>query len=578
MFDCCVCSPPYADGEKGHPSLGSVNKDAWGTDGRDIARRRGVDGEYGTTHGQLGAMKPGFPCEAPMTDVETLDFPMHLAYGSGWTDNELVPEAFSHPAKAAKGLLRLIFDHLFERGYLKRGGCVVDPFGGVGTTGIESASRGCRFVGCELEPKFHALAERNFDLHRRVWEAAGDPQPRMVCGDSRRLQEIIMPVLAEAVVSSPPFADCLCNVPNRTKTKLVRPNLPPAADVAVYLRERRKASALSRKDVAKHFPSRTDGLTGCVWNWENGVNMPTPEEWLKLKTILDLDGRFDVGILTVQEVPVNYNPTTDGRGINGDYGTSEGQLGAMTTGEPPASGDSRNLRALLGTVLGEAAVSSPPFTQSLGSQDKKFRSEGLANGAGKYAQNRSPESVARLTADYGTTPGQLGSMTPGEAPADSCVSSPPYEGSMSSAGNGIDWSKSVQPGHGSAHDEPRYSADPSNVGNTSGDTFWQAARQIVEQTALCLKDGACSAWIVKAYVKSKKLVPFPEQWAALLTECGFEVVCVARAWLVQETKEPGLFEKEVVTRVARKSFFRRLAESKGSPPIDFEVVIFARKR
>jgi hypothetical protein len=55
-----VSSPPYASGEKGHPSLGSVNKDDWGNDGRDIAARRGVNGKYSdSTPGQLGSMKEG---------------------------------------------------------------------------------------------------------------------------------------------------------------------------------------------------------------------------------------------------------------------------------------------------------------------------------------------------------------------------------------------------------------------------------------------------------------------------------------------------------------------------------------
>lgn len=54
-----VGNPPYANGEKGHPSLGSVNKDDWGHDGRDITRRRGLTGEYGKTTGQLADMPEG---------------------------------------------------------------------------------------------------------------------------------------------------------------------------------------------------------------------------------------------------------------------------------------------------------------------------------------------------------------------------------------------------------------------------------------------------------------------------------------------------------------------------------------
>ena len=51
-----VMSPPYQD-SKGHPSLGSVNKDNWGGEGKDIVGRRGLDGEYGTTEGQIANLK-----------------------------------------------------------------------------------------------------------------------------------------------------------------------------------------------------------------------------------------------------------------------------------------------------------------------------------------------------------------------------------------------------------------------------------------------------------------------------------------------------------------------------------------
>ena len=58
---------------------------------------------------------------------------------------------------------------------------------------------------------------------------------------------------------------------------------------------------------------------------------------------------------------------------------------------------------------------------------------------------------------------------------------------------------------------------------------------------------------------------------------GFDLFLRVKASLVKETRLPGLFGKPVVHRKERKSFFRRLAESKGSPPIDWEEVIWARK-
>ena len=48
-----VMSPPYEDSQ-GHPSLGSVNKDDWGKEGRDIVKRRGLTGKYGDTEEQVG--------------------------------------------------------------------------------------------------------------------------------------------------------------------------------------------------------------------------------------------------------------------------------------------------------------------------------------------------------------------------------------------------------------------------------------------------------------------------------------------------------------------------------------------
>jgi DNA modification methylase len=57
---------------------------------------------------------------------------------------------------------------------------------------------------------------------------------------------------------------------------------------AVHFRERLAASGLTQKVVAAHFPSKTGGLTGCVWNWANGANVPTREQWQTLQPMLGL--------------------------------------------------------------------------------------------------------------------------------------------------------------------------------------------------------------------------------------------------------------------------------------------------
>ena len=116
---------------------------------------------------------------APNRDVEPIVW--SGCYDAGWK-GLIVDAAFSHPAKMSRNLVVRIFDELFAIGAIRKGDLVLDPFAGIGTTGIESAARCCRFVGVELEPKFIGLARQNFELHRRDWDAMGRPQPVILQG------------------------------------------------------------------------------------------------------------------------------------------------------------------------------------------------------------------------------------------------------------------------------------------------------------------------------------------------------------------------------------------------------------
>ena len=155
----------------------------------------GDQSQYGASAGQLAAMPSG---ASPLPQGERPPYAYERAGEEVWYGcyNEswkalLVDEAFSHPAKAAHGLLKRIFDELFKAGTLKKGDLVLDPFAGIGTTGLVAASRGCRFVGVELEPHFVALAEQNFAMRQRDYKAMGYASPVVVQGDSRRLREVL---------------------------------------------------------------------------------------------------------------------------------------------------------------------------------------------------------------------------------------------------------------------------------------------------------------------------------------------------------------------------------------------------
>lgn len=64
-------------------------------------------------------------------------------------------ESTDHPAPFP---LRLAKDHIVS--WSNAGDLVFDPFAGSGTTGIAAIRLGRRFMGCEIVPAYHAIAEK----------------------------------------------------------------------------------------------------------------------------------------------------------------------------------------------------------------------------------------------------------------------------------------------------------------------------------------------------------------------------------------------------------------------------------
>jgi hypothetical protein len=69
---------------------------------------------------------------------------------------------------------------------------------------------------------------------------------------------------------------------------------------AEHFAERLKTSGKKQKELAALFPSKTGGLTGCVWNWANGANVPTKKQFGTLKPLLGLSDEFDTLIDRVE--------------------------------------------------------------------------------------------------------------------------------------------------------------------------------------------------------------------------------------------------------------------------------------
>jgi hypothetical protein len=299
-------------------------------------------------------------------------------------------------------------------------------------------------------------------------------------------------------------------------------------------------------------------------------------------------------------------------------------------------GDSRRLRE----VIREASliVSSPPYAQALGARDhegdqgKYYLRQKKYNDLHPEFKRPDPSSMT-----YSNTPGNLANMKEGNI--DLVVSSPPYVGSMESDKGGIDWEKAGRMDR-TKPSEKRHSVmsnnDPTSYGQSPGQlgsmkegsfdmcvssppydeglghgmrkirpidvkkrihmaggvlsygesdgqlagasTFWQASKEIVQGCYDLLKPGGHAIWVCKDYVKAKKRVPFSDRWLSLCESVGFTLVCRHQAMLVKHHGDQSNIHggtDHIETR--RISFFRRLAESKGSPKIEWEDVLCMEK-
>jgi len=410
-------------------------------------------------------------------------------YGESWS-GIIVPDAFAHPANFSRALIRRIYAHAFDRGWLVPGDTLVDPFGGVALGALEAMRRGLHWTGVELEQKFVGLGNQNIDLWNATYAAhlPGWGTARLVQGDSRELARIVGEV--GAVVSSPPF------------------NVGDSAS-------------------AQSITARTDKSA----------------DWIKNNT-----------------------------GWKTGYGSSKGQLANLPEGDFAA------------------AISSPPWSDiEAAHAGRKFKDpEGSAERrAAAYASGKlkghaaSKEAIlAQLEREneynYSTSPGQLGAMPAGEFAA--AVSSPPFMENNVNIGAVGDTPVMRQQIHNASKRDRSYGLTPGQLGNDNADTFWSAARTIVSQTYQVLRPGAVAIWVTKAFVRNKARVDFPGQWLALCQSCGFEPLEWIRAWLVEDNGAQYTLDGNLERRIIKRaSFFRRLAEKNGSPPIDYEVVLCTKK-
>lgn len=462
-------------------------------------------------------------------------------YNEGWKDL-ITPTSFAHPAKAARGLMRKIYDHLFELGAITKGSIICDPFGGIGTTAIEGAWRGCRVISCELEPRFVEMHAANLELHREKLVEMGLWNPMVIQGDSRQLRQHVQ-VTMDALVSSPPYSE-----------------LGSGGNV--------RSGTVDNTKWTTGTPGRKMGAS------HHAEGYGETEGQLGLK-------REGVGVDAVISSPPYAEIATGAGGLNtkpaspGQQGGRSAESASQDTDQRYGETEGQLSRLDKGSV--EAIISSPPYVE-------QSVQAGGANAYGAKAHfDRTGEwlkgdlaATARGGRDthYGKTEGQLSTLDAGAVEA--VISSPPYAETL--LNDAQREAGKYEPLRWGTNDEYGTTAGQLGALKDADGTFWEAARDIVAESYALLKPGGYAVWIVKAFVRDKKLVDFPGDWRKLCEYCGFETLTEVRALLVKEVKETNLFGEELVETTERKSFFRRLAEKKGSPKIDFEVIWIMRKK
>lgn len=515
---------------------------------------------------------------AVIEPVEILEDEWRGMYRDSWA-GAIAPEAFAHPAKYSRALIRFIYEHVLDCGWIKPGDSVVDPFGGVALGGFDAMRHGLHWTGCELEEKFHSLGNQNIalwnDRYSRMpqWGTA-----RLLNGDSRKLATLLDKF--RLAVTSPPYVSGGHHNDVMGAWNTNGGGHGVTKDEAGYGAAEGQLGAMKEGDLQATLSISSPPYHG--------------------------DEKHDS---TWQERSERAGKT-QGQGSfhssAADYGTTEGNLGAMQNGDhaiaitsppynPPMSQDHNGSRGgQRGTTPSEngafvkygnapgqleglsmdgfdAAISSPPFPQPYTSGGG-INVKGYGDGSDKVG-DRTYQSKGGDRSE-----GNLETMD--DKGFRAAISSPPYEG-IRQDGAGI--AKEGQGGFGAYTDEPvdhwHTQRDQNNIGNLkTGEDFWSASRIILEQLYQVIVPGGHAVFVVKAFVRNKQIVDFPAQWAQLCEAVGFRLVHHHRALLTEEHGTQTTFHGEDKTlTIARKSFFRRLAESKGSPRIDWESVLCFEK-
>jgi len=522
-------------------------------------------------------------------------------YDNQWS-GLIVSEAFSHPAKFSPGLIQKIYSYGIEQGWFKPGDVIGDPFGGIGGGGIFAAYSRLQHVAVELEQKFVDLTKQNYELHRPAWEAHGYPVPVILQGDSRRFSEIVGK--CAAILTSPPYED---QVIRKRDAGTHKPN---------------KQGSMRNGNHSCDAYGQTPGQIGTLKAGDLKAIVTSPPftqdqpcasqtkvrnqgyEVLKSpkKRYVPADPG-NIGNLKMDSIVKkglqNYNPC--GKKIETQKNHKEGgkcqQIGVKNSeGKDGSLKDRIHLKEMGLSVLGADQQSGctsiisnyqkkrgesgtidqktckhcvknviPPSTQ------KKEKQENIsANIAVKLS---GLEAEMLLSADLKNVPGDISEKPQKHTAIENQeIDFVKNVGKLCKEEKGVNGIAQINVGTSPIIEQPE-----NSITKKEQMTYWSEMAKIYKECWIALRPGGYLIVVLKSYIKNKRKVPLPMQTLKLLIHLGFEPIERIKAMLIKETVNQGLFGEDIISKKERKSFFRRLAEQKGSPRIDFEEILVVRK-
>ena len=203
--------------------------------------------------------------------------------------------------------------------------------------------------------------------------------------------------------------------------------------------------------------------------------------------------------------------------------------------------------ALLGGL--KDAITSPPYADLHVSNEKQYQENNTHQNDG-YAENSRGQIRGAITSPPFSPDGNQPVIGQGTRAELKVVGREPDNKEQSTVGN-----------------IALYKTPPLiTVSNIDPDSYWGAITMVLNNLWDILPPDGVVAWVVKAFVKNKKIVDLPSMSLDLFESLGWVPEMWIDASLTRESGKP------------YKSFFRRLWENKpGYPSIDEEVILIMRR-